>query len=142
MLTNQHKVHPLLNMFFFIADWQQFQFNKIKENLPKDNILMVMDFGKNRLVRYQDEIKSAYFAAAQITLHPILLFYHSRDVPELIARHSLVFLSDDITHDLNAVEYFKTKSLEFLEKKSVPYKEIIIFSDGCAIQYKSRHTFA
>ncbi|CAG2250372.1 unnamed protein product [Mytilus edulis] len=126
----------------FTADWQQFQFNTIKDNLPKDNILMVMDFGRNRVVRYQDEIKSAYFAAAQITIHPIVLFYHSNDVPELIVRHSLVFLSDDITHDSKAVEYFQNKTLEFLDEKSIPYKELIIFSDGCAGQYKSRHTFA
>lgn len=70
------------------------------------------------------------------------MFYHLIDVPELIVRHSMVFLSDDIIHDSNAVKYFENKVIEFLEKKKLKYREIVIFSDECAGQHKSRNNLS
>ena len=34
-----------------------------------------MDFAKNREIKYQDEIKGAFYTASQITMHPIITFY-------------------------------------------------------------------
>ena len=51
----------------------------IKENLPEGWALLVLDFAKNRLVHYQDEIKSAYFGQQQITMHPTVVYYCQRD---------------------------------------------------------------
>jgi len=34
-----------------------------------------MDFAKNREIKYQDEIKGAFYTAGQITMHPIITFY-------------------------------------------------------------------
>lgn len=90
----------------FVGQWQQRQFAEVKKNLPTDCVLLTLDFGKNRTVRYQDEAKSVFFTARQITIHPVVVFYHSPDVPELIVSNSLVFLSDDNNHDYHAVDYF------------------------------------
>ena len=36
----------------FIGQWQQRQFNEMKTNLPEDCVMLVMNFGKNRLIRF------------------------------------------------------------------------------------------
>lgn len=63
----------------------------MKTNLPNDCVVLVMDFGKNRQVRFQDEPKSVYYTIQQVTIHPVVVFYHSLDFPELTVRESLVF---------------------------------------------------
>lgn len=63
----------------FVGQWQQQQFIELKDNLPKDSVILVMNYGKNHTVRYQDEPKSVFFTAKQITVHPVVAFYHSLD---------------------------------------------------------------
>ena len=123
----------------FTANWQQYQFNSIRNNLGCNQVLMVMDFGKNRLLRYQDEAKSAYFAIEQVTIHPIILFYKCAEIPDLTVRHSLVFLSNDLKHDYHDVRSFMSESIDFMESQNIPHEEII-FSDGSSSQYKNSST--
>lgn len=126
----------------FVGQWQQRQFSELKRNLPQDSILLVMDFGKNRSVRYQDEPKSVFFTARQITIHPVVMFYHSPSVQHLIVRSSLIFLTDDTTHDYHAVDHFLEKSVQHLKETAIPFSKLIVFSDGCAAQYKGKGSFA
>jgi len=93
---------------------------------------MVQDFGKNRKAAYTAEIKSAHFGKQQVTVHPVVAFYRTGDT---IIRDSLIFLSDDITHDHQAVQEFTRLSLELLRKK-LTIKKLTIWSDGAASQYK------
>ena len=126
----------------FIGQWQQRQFNEMKTNLPEDCVMLVMDFGKNRLIRFQDEPKSIYYTIHQVTIHPVVVFYRSLDITDLTVRESLVFLSDDHLHDHNAVNHFLEKTLMYLKEKEIPFKKVVVFSDGCASQYKGKGTFA
>ena len=93
---------------------------------------MVQDFGENRKAAYSAEVKSAHFGKSQITVHPVVCFFRRGDT---IVRHSLVFMSDDITHDHKAVQEFTVRSLEFM-KKELKIKKLTIWSDGAASQYK------
>ena len=54
------------------ASWQFAQFKCLKENLPGNNILMVLEFAKNYCCQYQDEIQSAHWHHRQATVHPIV----------------------------------------------------------------------
>ena len=126
----------------FVGQWQQRQFAEVKKNLPTDCVLLTLDFGKNRTVRYQDEAKSVFFIARQITIHPVVVFYHSPDVPDLIVRNSLVFLSDDNNHDYQAVDHFFKNSVEYLEGEGIAFSKLVVFSDGCTSQYKGKGSFA
>lgn len=58
-----------------VALWQCMQFSKLKTNLPEDSVLQVMDFAKNREIRYQDEIKAVFYTNNQVTIHPIVTYY-------------------------------------------------------------------
>ena len=122
----------------FTARWQHRQFASLKENLPANWGIMIMDFGQNRKVFYQDEIKSAYFGQRQITMHPIVMYYKRDNV---LFRDSQIYLSDDITHDYHAVEHFLTLASDHLARQIKVEREII-WSDGCQSQYKGKGTFA
>jgi len=54
----------------------------------------------------------------------------------------MVFLSDDNTHDYHAVDHFFKKSVEHLKEKGISFSKLIVFSDGCASQYKGKGSFA
>lgn len=56
--------------------------------------------------------------------------------------NSLVFLSDDNNHDYHAVDYFFKKSVEYLEGEGIAFSKLVVFSDGCASQYKRKGSFA
>ncbi|XP_041455380.1 uncharacterized protein LOC121408110 [Lytechinus variegatus] len=120
------------------ARWQQRQFQRIKDNLPDNVALMVMDFARNRKVFYQDEIKAAYFTQQQVTMHPVVCYYREDGS---VVRESVVFLSDDLGHDHHAVNHFLKCTEDYLSANHTINREII-FSDGCTSQYKGRGSFA
>ncbi|KAK6196383.1 hypothetical protein SNE40_001618 [Patella caerulea] len=46
----------------------------------------------------------------------------------------MLFVTDDWKHDTAAVQHFIDKSLHYIDKWK--FKKVVIFSDGCAAQYK------
>lgn len=122
------------------AHWQHKQYRAIKDNLPLNTALMIMDFAKNRELFYQDEIKSAFYGRNQVTMHPIIIYYQTAS-NEPAKKVSMVFLSDDRTHDHHAVAYYTNQAIDFL-KTVMDVEKVIIFSDGCAGQYKGKGNFA
>lgn len=103
-------------------------------------MLSIMDFAKNRTISYQDEIKSAYFGAKQVTIHPVVCFFKKDN---RLIRDSVIFISDDINHDYHAVNNFSKLARQHVQTLlgRKPVKEVI-FSDGCASQYKSKGPLA
>ena len=126
----------------FVGQWQQRQFAEAKKNLPTDCVVLTLNFGENRAVQYQYETKSVFFTAQQITIYPVVIFYHFSDILDLIVKSSLIYVSDDNIHDHHAVEHFFKKSVKFLEGEGIKFSKLIVFSDGCALQYKGKGSFA
>ena len=129
-------LHPSQGVSFFQhllnAKWQAEQYRNLKTNLPKDTLLQVMDFAKNREMKYQDEIKSAFYTANQITMHPIITFYKTDNG---LKRHSFIIISEDNAHDYHAVYHFqKLVNLELQAEIGQEARRKIIFSDGCSAQ--------
>lgn len=122
----------------FVGKWQQKPLSELKRNLPWETVFLVMDFGKNHSVCYQDEPKSIFYKAQQITVHPVVAFYHSPEVPQLISRNSLVFLGDDINHDHHAVDHLFEKAISHIKNLGINFAIAIVFSDGCASQNKGK----
>lgn len=87
------------------AQWQQTQFSLIKDNLPENWILQVMDFAKNRGINYQEEIKAAFYANSQITMHPIVNYYQNGDG---LVKDVCIILSEDLCHDYHTVDFYKS----------------------------------
>ena len=129
----------------YTAIWQSKQFKNLKSVLPVGTILMVMDFGQNYLCLHQDEPQEIHWGGHnQITIHPVVCYYKHKCVDhqkEILARHEIVMISDDLRHDTYAVREFEKKALQVLKQDGVIVRAVIEFTDGSASQYKSRKTF-
>ena len=124
----------------FTAKWQQREFLNIKQHLPDNWILQVMDFAKNRQTKYNDEIKAAFYSPDQITIHPVVTYYNS---DAGIVRHATIVFSSDNIHDYHAVDHYTS----MVNKKVIPCIDNnidthCVWSDGCSAQYKSAGPFA
>ena len=138
-LLNEAAPHPqhLLN-----ADWQNQQFSQLKSRLPEKHVLSVLDFAENYSTFYQDEVQSSYWSHNQVTIHPIVCYYRCVNCDALMTE-SLIFVSDDTTHDYHAVNHFVTVAYEHLRTaRNFDIVKSLRFSDGCAAQYKSRGPIA
>ncbi|XP_067287029.1 uncharacterized protein [Pseudorasbora parva] len=128
----------------FTANWQHDQFSLIREKFPNTWSLFIMDFAENYSCISQDEMELPHWSTVQITVHPIVCYYrcptegHDHTVQE-----ALVFVSDDLKHDANAVHHFETLAIKHLkEKRGLKLEHVVEFTDGCGVQYKSKVPFA
>ena len=101
--------------------------------------MMITDFAENRKACFNAEVKSAHFGKSQIILHSVVVYI--KNAQGQLVRHTLMYLSDDICHDYHAVQHFTSLAIDFA-KELVPLRRVILFSDGCASQYKGKGTFA
>ena len=113
-------------------------YQQIKEILPPGTVLMVLDFGRNRTIKHQNEAKEAGYSARQVTFHPVVMYYVENNMK---VRDSMIILSDDIIHDHVAVNRFLHAALEYLrDSKKITIGKVFVYSDGCASQYKGKGT--
>lgn len=127
----------------FTYKWQALQYEKCKETLLPNEVLMVLDFAQNVSLPPQDEIQDAYFGRAQTTMHPVVCYFRCpRDCGKLV-RDDVVCLSSDKKHDAYAVDVFTQKALCHLRHKhQVVPRRIYEFCDNASSQYKNFRSFA
>ena len=101
----------------------------VKTNPRK--VVVQVDFAENYTTKTQDEIQSAYWAYNQITLFTVCAWEQKRC-------HSLVIVSDCLTHDKYAVCCFLDLVVKYLKQQVDHLEEVVIFSDGCAGQFKQK----
>lgn len=122
----------------FYARWQQAQHSKCIEKVDEDVVVAVVDFSENFTVIQQEEAQSAYYSHNQVTIHPCVCVYR---VGDLQMRDSVVFVSNELKHDAATVNVFINQLIEHLKLQTPSVKKVIIWSDGCAAQYKSKQPF-
>ena len=102
--------------------------------------IMVQDFSRNRDVFYQFEIKSSYWTRKQITMHPTVIhLFGDGKWHRIVITH----LSDITKHDAHFVHYITKDCIEYLTNHypEIKLQKVIIWSDGCASQYKGKISF-
>ena len=57
----------------FMERWQRSQFNNLRDNLPDDLALVVIDFAENYVCHYQNQFQAAYYNLPRL-LFILLLF--------------------------------------------------------------------
>ena len=124
----------------FEAKWQHTQLEQIREKLPNNWVILMMDFAENFRTCYQDEVAAAHWAYSQVTIHPMILYYHCQECNEVV-KESLVCISDDLKHDSHAVHKFTQAVTKHIEVKAGKIDHMVQYSDGHAAQYKSKTPF-
>ena len=115
---------------------QRKQYQALQENTPSQWVVATMDFAENYLCVYQDEVQSAHQGYRQITIHPVVLHYRCHWLQNVT--EYMIFLTDDM-QDGNMVKAITDRVLQHTKQKGL--KHMVIFSDGCGAQYKSRLPF-
>jgi len=95
-----------------------------------------------------DEIESAHYGQAQVTLHPFFLIRHNEnstiEYPQL-TKEAIVIISDDLKHDTQSIYNFTQKLLSFMkqnpEKVGLP-TVLHRITDNCGFEYKCKQSFA
>ena len=123
----------------FVANHQWKSYTLALDNLSSNTALCVLDFAENYTAAIQGVVQSAYYSRNSITLHPIVVHYKRG---EDVIRDSVVFISDDRKHDWAAVKCFVQNLAHHLGIMAPHISNLIMFSEGCSSQYKSRNPFA
>ena len=100
-----------LSEHLFRANWQHRQFENIRTSrpFPQGIVMMVLDFAENYTCLQQHEVQSAHWHHDQVTIHPVSTYY-ACTCGDMIYE-SIIFLSDDRTHDFHAVHSFVSKTI-------------------------------
>lgn len=74
-----------------------------------------------------------------MTVHPTAIYY--RDENNEMKHKTIIFLSDDLSHDVYLVQKFQEKTADFIRENFSEVDEIEYITDGCSSQYKSKGYF-
>jgi len=132
-----------LSSHLFRSVWQQTQFAKYKSNIPPRGAVVVMDFAENYACSMQNEVQSYHWCQQQATVHPVVAYVNASETERGIVTHiiGLVFITDDRKHDVAAVAAFTDATCKYLSD-NFHVDRIDRFTDCCAAQYRSKHSFA
>ncbi|XP_070564656.1 trichohyalin-like [Ptychodera flava] len=124
----------------FNAYWQYAQFTNATKKHPSDTKVLCMDFAENYTCQLQNEVQAAHWTHTQVTIHPVIAYYKEKGKE---VREAIIFVSDDLNHDSHAVHVFTgIVNTHMKDRRNLDLQKMIIFSDGCAAQYKSCTPFA
>ena len=142
MLTQLRVELETFPKHLFNASWQAKEFEQLKNNVPQQWVLLCMDFAKNYVCRHQDEAQGAHWHYNQVTIHPVIAYHRCLEKEcNLMVHRSIIFISEDHKHDHHAVQFFVTKSNEYLTQNGLNINRQIHFSDGAPTQYKAKTNF-
>lgn len=125
----------------FTCKAQSQYLRQLKENLPTNHIIILLDFAENYSFICQDATQGFHWNTEQATLHPFAVYYKTY-TGELKCL-SLCIISDEREHLATTVYCFIRKVVEYL-KVNLPssFDRIHYFSDGASAQYKNVKTCA
>lgn len=110
----------------YIAKVQLHQIKLLKNTLNSPNTAVLQeDFSENYCLKHQNEIMTAHWNQAAIA------YFNNTDFA------SFALVSDYLNHNKFAVAAFNRRILQELENNGKTVKNLHVFSDGCAGQFKN-----
>ncbi|CAG2223343.1 unnamed protein product [Mytilus edulis] len=116
------------------------QIRTLKENLAKYNVICQMDFAENYSCVHADEVQSAYFDKASVTLHPVVLYYKV-DGDINLHHKSFVFVSDEPGHNSSTVYAFIKDLIPKILQIAPGTKAVHYITDSPTSQYRNKYIF-
>ena len=112
----------------------------IKQNLPKDEVIIQMDFAENYSCKGVDEIQSAYWNQTGVTLHPVVI-YHKDDDSDDMKHESRVIVSDEMSHNSSVVLTFVDCIIPEIKKNIPNLRKVHYYTDSPTSQYRNKAIF-
>ncbi|GFO00318.1 Cc8l18.2-like protein [Plakobranchus ocellatus] len=124
----------------FVQNWQLKQYSKLCASVLDGWAIVTLDFSENYLCEKQDQPQSSYYGYMQVTVHPCVLYYNCSCGDR--KTDNVTIITDELNHSSALVEQIVHHVMNYLQEKLPSLKKVVIFSDGCASQYKSKIPFA
>jgi hypothetical protein len=115
------------------------EIKKLKQNLPKHEILLQLDFAENYSCRSMEEVQSAYFNQTSVTLHPVVVYF--RDSDDSLQHRSIIIVSDEMGHKASTVITFIDELQPILKAIDANVTAVHYWSDSPTSQYRNKHIF-
>lgn len=126
-----------LNTHDFIAKKQSNYFKEKKENLPENEIIVLMDFSENLAFEIQDAVQQHHYSKNQCTIFPVCIYFKENGE---LKNKSLIFIAESLKHDVAAVYLFKKKLIPYI-KTFYGNRKILFFTDGAPSHFKNKKSF-
>ena len=107
---------------------QYSQLKRLKENLPKGEVIAQMDFAENYLCQSCDEVQSAYWNRVMVSIHPVVVYL--KDADGHLKHKSFVFVSDELSHNSSSIYLILKKFLSELKGLVTPLTCIYYWTDN------------
>ena len=140
----REKLRPFI-VHNYIAKWQAERYKESIDTFPPESILSAVDFAENYTFQPYNELQSMHWLQHQITIlvhicyrwNPCYLADPSSDAPKLLTEYHY-YISDDAEHDTLFVQHCFALHWQHITDRGIKPNEHIVWSDGCAAQFKSR----
>lgn len=128
----------------FRAKWQWTQLRNIQLNLPHSEAIFIADFSENLAIQFAEETIASHAKASSVTLFVAAVYRHdhrsTEDKPRMLFEN-INIMSDTNQHD----SHFVHACTKLILDHCTQYKEKEVlkwhrYTDGCAGQFRSRHT--
>jgi hypothetical protein len=129
----KEKVKPFLS-HVFIKRQQASYFEQMKLIADDETICLQLDYSENFRMNVQDAIQGAYYSNNSVSLFTSYVWCSNYG-------YSFVHVSDDLTHDKYCISATLDHLFDKLKRKFQRLKQIHVFSDGAAQQFKQRFLF-
>ena len=122
---------------------QNWEYNRIKESLDHCEILVHVDYAESYKNVHQNEIHSAYFGNSIFSIFTACCYTKSLiDNGDGLKKDSVVVISESKDHNRIAALTCLKKVIEAGERiNAVKYTKVVVWSDGCAAQFRSCFVF-
>ena len=140
----RQKLQPFI-VHNYVAKWQAEQYKVSIDTFPPDSILSVVDFAENYTFQPFHELQAMHWLQHQITIlvhicyrwNPDYLADRGSGAPKLLTEYHF-YISDAPEHDTLFVQHCFALHWKHITDRGVKPNEHIVWSDGCAAQFKSR----
>ena len=132
----------VLKKHLFTKRTQASTYNEVKDNLKQNDLLIHVDYSENDNNKQQWEIQSAYFGHASFSIFTTCCYF--KDESNAINKEAITVTSETSDHSRSASVSCLQKVIHFVREKytHLPLKlNVIVWSDGCAAQFRSRYVF-
>ena len=111
----------------------------LKQNLPRHEMLIQLDFAENYSCRSMEEVQSAYFNQTSVTLHPVVAYFRGPD--DALKHQSIMIVSDEMGHKASTVITFIDELQPILKAIDPELTRVHYWSDSPTSQYRNKHIF-
>ena len=125
---------PTFLSHVFIKRQQSTYFEKVKSTLDNETLCLQVDFSENFKMDIQDAIQNSYYSKNSVSLFTSYVWYSN-------GGQSFVYVSNNLTHDKFCISTILDHLFFKLKTQFQNLKQIHIFSDGAAQQFKQRFLF-